>query len=135
MSDPLSTFRNMKSRCYNPKDKKYEYYGGKGITICEQWLKNPVAFAKWAENNGWGEGMQIHRINNAPIYSPETCEFLTRKRHEDHHKNDPKDKPINISIIMKVELVEKLNKFANIFGISRNKIIIRAIENRLESGM
>ena len=85
MSDPLKTFRNMKSRCYNPKDVAYNSYGGKGITICEKWLRNPVSFATWAENHGFGPGKEIHRINNALSYSPNTCELLTREDHLKKH--------------------------------------------------
>lgn len=37
-------FSGMKSRCYNPNEKDYKYYGKKGVRICEEWLKNPAAF-------------------------------------------------------------------------------------------
>ncbi len=85
MRTPLDTFRNMKSRCYNPKDKKYQSYGGSGITICEKWTRNPVSFATWAESNGYAPGMQIHRIGGALVYSPETCEFISRTVHNSRH--------------------------------------------------
>ncbi len=85
MRNPLKTFYNMRSRCYNPKDIRYKSYGGRGITICEKWLRNPVSFATWAENNGYAPGKEIHRINNATTYSPDTCEFLTVVAHAQKH--------------------------------------------------
>jgi len=85
MRNPLDTFRNMKNRCYNPKDKKYQSYGGSGITICEKWLRNPVSFATWAEANEYEPGKQIHRIAGALVYSPETCEFISRTVHNSRH--------------------------------------------------
>lgn len=37
-------WRDMKRRCYNPKDKRYNDYGGRGITVCAEWLHDFAAF-------------------------------------------------------------------------------------------
>jgi hypothetical protein len=37
-----NTFNDMKQRCYNPKNKNYKEYGGRGITICDEWLDKEV---------------------------------------------------------------------------------------------
>lgn len=94
MRTPLDTFRNMKHRCYSPSDKKYQSYGGNGITICDQWLKNPVSFATWSENNGWAEGKHIHRKNKGEGYTPENCEWLTVQEHKTRHAAPPEPKPV-----------------------------------------
>ena len=54
----------MKNRCYNEKHTSYQNYGGKGITICQEWL-DLDAFCEWALNNGYSAAFQrIHRLYN-----------------------------------------------------------------------
>lgn len=38
----------MIGRCYNPDDKSYRWYGGKGIHVCDEWLNDPSEFQRWA---------------------------------------------------------------------------------------
>lgn len=65
---------NMKTRCLS--DNKN--YGGRGIKICNEWL-DITNFIKWAEENGWKQGLQIDRIDNDGNYCPENCRFVTSK--------------------------------------------------------
>lgn len=52
-------FENMLARCYRPSNKSYKYCDAKGITICDEWLKNKSKFFEWAENNGYNENLTI----------------------------------------------------------------------------
>lgn len=70
---------NIKSRCLNPKNKKYHNYGGRGITICNEWINNPKAFIEWSLDNGWNRDLEIDRINNKMGYSPENCRFIIHR--------------------------------------------------------
>jgi hypothetical protein len=68
----------MKSRCLNPNEPKYKYYGGRGITVCEEWLDRKT-FRAWALSNGYKDGLTIERISSDGNYNPENCKWSTRK--------------------------------------------------------
>lgn len=78
-TDIHSVWTNMKTRCYNPKTWNYSNYGGRGITICEEWRNDFKAFYNWAIANGFQKGLQIDRIDNDGNYEPANCRFVTPK--------------------------------------------------------
>jgi len=47
--------------------------------MCAEWYFYPQRFIEWALENGWGEGLEIDRINNDGNYYPENCRFVTRQ--------------------------------------------------------
>lgn len=67
----------MLRRCTNPSNQSYKNYGGRGITICDEW-QDPKIFCEWAEASGYREGLTLDRINNGKGYSPENCHFTSR---------------------------------------------------------
>lgn len=78
----------MKQRCYNPNNKRYSDWGGRGITICDEWKNNFRKFEKWAIESGYKEGLTIDRINNDKEYSPNNCRWATY--HEQRINQRPK---------------------------------------------
>jgi hypothetical protein len=76
-----SVWCNMKSRCYNPKNEKFQRYGGRGVKVCDEWLHDFAAFYKWAIGMGWKEGLQIDKDikGNGLLYSPENCIITNNK--------------------------------------------------------
>ena len=70
--------KNAISRCYNPNIETYPLYGGRGITVCEEWRNDKMSFIEWALKNGYKEGLEIDRIDNDKGYSPDNCRFTTR---------------------------------------------------------
>jgi hypothetical protein len=68
----------MKKRCFNEKNPKYLRYGGRGITVCEEWKNDPVAFIEWALSNGYGPKLSLDRRNNNGNYEPSNCRFATQ---------------------------------------------------------
>lgn len=68
---------NMKQRCSNPKASHYEYYGGKGVSVCEEWKKSFSTFRDWALSNGYEDGLTIDRIESDKDNCPENCRWVT----------------------------------------------------------
>ena len=68
----------MKDRCNNPNNKEYELYGQRGISVCEEWENDYLAFKAWAEANGYSEGLTIDRTDNDGNYEPKNCRWVTR---------------------------------------------------------
>lgn len=74
-----SIYNGMRLRCYNENNVNYKYYGGKGVTICDEWLLSFENFFDWAINNGYNENLTIDRIDSEKEYSPDNCEWSTKK--------------------------------------------------------
>lgn len=84
-----NTFRAMHDRCENTKNRAYERYGGRGITVCPEWsLNNIENFISWAYANGWEKGLQIDRIDNSKGYSPDNCRFVTAKENSRNRRSN-----------------------------------------------
>ena len=76
------TLENMKSRCYNKMATGYKDYGGRGILICEEWVRDFRSFYNFAMSNGWREGLHIDRIDNDGNYEPSNCQFITNAENQ-----------------------------------------------------
>lgn len=70
---------SMKKRVYSTWHKRYKDYGGRGITICDEWKNSYENFYRWALANGWQKGLQIDRIDNDGNYEPSNCRWVTNK--------------------------------------------------------
>lgn len=69
---------SMNYRCTNEISTVYDYYGGKGIRVCEEWILNPNSFIEWSLQNGFEPGLEIDRIDGNKNYSPENCRWVTK---------------------------------------------------------
>ena len=106
---------DMKNRCYNPQNKFYKDYDGRGITVCSEWLDKKNGhknFREWALENGWKEGYSINRINVNGNYEPSNCRWSTPTEQANNRRNN------NFVTINGV--TKTISEWAKQIGISQN---------------
>lgn len=75
----------MIQRCTNPNHKQWDDYGGRGITVCDEWMEFPN-FLK--DNPDWKLGLTIERISNKLGYFKDNCYWATRKEQGRNKRNN-----------------------------------------------
>lgn len=84
-SPTFISWEKMKDRVLNSKHKKFEYYGKRGITICERWMK----FENFLEDMGERpKNYSLHRIDNSKGYNPKNCKWKETSKHIGDHNKD-----------------------------------------------
>lgn len=112
---------DVKQRCLNSNNKYYSYYGGRGITICDEWRKDFKSFYDWAMANGYSDDLTIDRIDNNGNYEPKNCRWATRKEQQRNLR-------CNRWITHQGE-THTFAEWSRILGIPPNTILLRANKN------
>ncbi len=83
-------WKSIKERCFNKNVHQYKDYGGRGITICDEWRNNPAAFIDYISKlkHAGDPGYTLDRINNDGDYEPGNVRWATAKqqRHNQRQK-------------------------------------------------
>lgn len=94
----FDVWRQMKQRCQNPNHKAYVHYGGRGITVCDEWKNSYDVFYEWSMANGYDETAPrgqctIDRIDNDKGYSPDNCRWTTMSVQNNNHRKRTRRNP------------------------------------------
>lgn len=112
---------NMINRTSNKKNKDYKNYGGRGITVCEEW-KDYLTFKKWALENGYSDTLTLDRIDNDKGYYPGNCRWA-----DEETQNNNKQQSRKLEYKGEIKSVEQ---WAKEYNINRSTLV-----NRLNKGM
>ena len=104
----------IKARCLNPNYPRYEYYGGRGIKVCDRWKNSFNNF--YVDMGKKPEGMEIDRIDNNGDYEPNNCRWVT---HAENCRNTRKT-------ILSMELAGKIRK------LRKKRLMIKEIADKLK---
>lgn len=81
-------WQGMKQRCYYKNGISYKNYGGRGISICDEWKEDFNTFYDWAINNGYADNLSIDRKDVDKGYSPDNCRWATNIEQASNKRNN-----------------------------------------------
>ena len=115
----------MKARCNTPSAPHYEYYGGIGIRVCDEWCNSFESFYKWAMDSGYNDSLSIDRIDPFGNYCPDNCRWATRLQQARNKRN---------TVYVKIgDSVRPASYYADKYGIP-TRIISERYKRLLKSG-
>lgn len=126
--DWYGTWHSMMDRCYRRSAHNYQRYGGRGISVCDEWhdIRN---FEKWVLSSGYEKGKSIDRINPNGDYCPKNCRWASKKEQANNRCN-------SVRIEYKGE-THTISEWSEIIGVNRSTLSNRyyrgwGIEKMLE---
>lgn len=104
-------YYSMLNRCYCKTQKHYEYYGGKGITVFDDWKADGREFEYFCVNNGFSKELEIDRINPDYGYEPWNIQFISQRDNKIKMVKDTRRTELQI----KIDKIKYLRRKSNFF--------------------
>lgn len=111
----------MKQRCYYENHKHFKHYGGRGITVCDEWKDDFQAFHDWSISHGYEDNLTIDRIDVNGNYEPSNCKWASTKVQGNNKRS-------NHTLELNGE-IHTVSEWSKITGIPNS-----TIHNRLKAG-
>jgi len=131
-----SIYKGLKRRCYCPNRPNYKDYGGRGITICDEWLDDFATFYEWSISHGYADNLTIDRVDNNRNYEPDNCQWISRSENIAKRNKDIALKTNNSYLAISPDgnefIFTRVTIFAEEKGLNRNAIykVIRGIQHQ-----
>lgn len=128
-----TAYRHMKERIFNPNNKRFSHYGGRGITICKEWLDDFLNFERWALDNGWKQGLSLDRIDVDGNYEPSNCRWTNTTV---QNRNTQKLRKNNLSGYRGVSEVKRANgeyRYTSSITVNWKNISIGTFDTAIEA--
>lgn len=103
-------------RCKNSNAHNYPLYGGRGITVCEEW-NNIEKFEEWVKESDYEVGLTLERIDVNGDYEPNNCKWATMKEQSNNKRNTIRITANGITLTVP--------EWAELLGVSDKKIYKR----------
>lgn len=132
-TDIHNKWLQIKQRCLDKNYKAYQNYGAVGITICDEWKDDFVAFMNWSYKNGYREGLSLDRIDNSKGYSPDNCRWVTWKDQCNNRRSN-----INVTYQGRTQTLKQWCEELNLnYDLIRNRMRKKRItfEEAIEEGV
>lgn len=107
----------MRARTTYESQPSFKDYGGRGVSVCDEWRDDFSSFKAWAITHGYDDSLSIDRIDNDGNYSPDNCKWSTRKEQNNNQRS-------NILITYDDE-THTAAQWAEIMGVSKSCIYKR----------
>ena len=124
------TWSGIKTRVFNKKHKNFINYGAKGITICDEWKNDFIAFYDWSMKNGYKEQLSIDRIDVNGNYEPSNCRWVSR---DIQQQNTRKLSLKNTTGYRGIVFKKKSNNFVSKISVNNKRIHIGCFDTALEA--
>jgi len=112
----FKTWQGMIQRCTNSKETSFKNYGGRGISVCNEW-SDFISFYTWSMNSGYNDKLTIDRIDNDGDYEPGNCTWSTCKEQANNKRNN---------VLYEYKGNKKtISQWSDIYGISYSVIALR----------
>lgn len=119
----FNVWSSMKQRCYNPAKANYSDYGGRGITVCDEWRESFEAFRDWALSSGYDPNAPtgkctLDRIDVDGNYEPSNCRWVDAKV-QANNKRPHKQKPTRTHAVIRIDDSGNEERFESIVSAAR----------------